>query len=51
MLNDCTRLDSVVGVLNVESYIMVPYRVKYQYGRWNMEEQRKILSLLLGTGN
>ena len=30
---------------------MVPYRVKYQYGRWNIEVQRKILSLLLNTGN
>ena len=30
LLNTCTLLDSVVGVLNVESFIiMVQYRVKY----------------------
>ena len=28
---------------------MVPFRVKHQYGRWKMEVQRKILTLLLDT--
>ena len=39
--------------LNVRSYkiVMIPYRVKYHYGIWNMEVQQKVLSLLLDTGN
>ena len=40
LLNACTRLDNIVGVLNSESTV-VPYRVKYQYGRRNMKLRRK----------
>ena len=31
--------------------IMVPYRFKYQYGKWNVKILQKILPLLLDTGN
>ena len=40
MLNVCTRLDSVMGVSNAESY-NCDTLPRYQYGRWNMKVQQE----------